>query len=258
MHLLIYGPGRLGGAIARAAAGRRLDDGGRRPARPGRDPASRRPAADVVVEASAGPAVVDNLRHALAAGNRRFVLAASAWDGDVAAGPGAAARARGRRRRRAQPRARGGAVPPARRARRGDVRPGRVRAVGGRVAPARQGRPPVGHGPGDRPPDHGRRPALGRAGRHRRPAPGPRGRRDPGRLGARDPPPDLGRARARAWSCGSPPATARPTPTARSPPPAGSSARTAGRASTRSTPSWTSCWAPPPVRATAMASAWPL
>jgi 4-hydroxy-tetrahydrodipicolinate reductase len=83
MHLLIYGPGRLGGAIARAATldgwsptllGRPAPDGTR-------PPASR---ADVVVEASAGPAVTDNLREALAAGNRRFVLAASAWDGDVA------------------------------------------------------------------------------------------------------------------------------------------------------------------------------
>ena len=82
MHLLIYGPGRLGGAIARAAAedgwvptlvGRPAPDGTRGPA----------PRADVVVEASAGPAVADNLLAALAAGNRRFVLAASAWDGDV-------------------------------------------------------------------------------------------------------------------------------------------------------------------------------
>jgi 4-hydroxy-tetrahydrodipicolinate reductase len=84
MHLLIYGPGRLGGAIARAAA----DDGWSpvlvgRPAPDGsRAPAER---ADVVIEASAGPAVLANLDHALAAGNRRFVLAASAWDGDTGA-----------------------------------------------------------------------------------------------------------------------------------------------------------------------------
>jgi 4-hydroxy-tetrahydrodipicolinate reductase len=83
MQLLIYGPGRLGGAIARAAG----DDGWATvlvgaPA-PGmtRAPAPR---ADVVIEVSAGPAVVDNLGHALAAGNRRFVLAASGWDADVA------------------------------------------------------------------------------------------------------------------------------------------------------------------------------
>jgi hypothetical protein len=82
MHLLIYGPGRLGGAIARAAA-----DAGWMPTlvgRPGttgaREPA---PLAGVVVEASAGPAVAWNLAHALAAGNRRFVLAASAWDADL-------------------------------------------------------------------------------------------------------------------------------------------------------------------------------
>lgn len=82
MHLLIYGPGRLGGAIALAAADAgwlptmvdRPDvDGGRAAA----------PLADVVVEASAGPAVAANVAHALAAGNRRFVLAASAWDGDL-------------------------------------------------------------------------------------------------------------------------------------------------------------------------------
>jgi len=83
MQLLIYGPGRLGAAIARAAA-----DDGWVPSLVGRPaPGSIRPAAlhaDVVIEASSGPAVADNLAHALAAGNRRFVLAASAWDADVA------------------------------------------------------------------------------------------------------------------------------------------------------------------------------
>jgi 4-hydroxy-tetrahydrodipicolinate reductase len=83
LQLLIYGPGRLGGAIARAAA----DDGstavlvGAPAPGAGRAPAPR---ADVVIEVSAGPAVVGNLGHALAAGNRRFVLAASAWEADVA------------------------------------------------------------------------------------------------------------------------------------------------------------------------------
>ena len=61
MHLLIYGPGRLGGAIAGAA----LDEGWTatligRPA-PG-SPARHRPRADVVVEASAGAAVADEPR----------------------------------------------------------------------------------------------------------------------------------------------------------------------------------------------------
>jgi 4-hydroxy-tetrahydrodipicolinate reductase len=83
MQLLIFGPGRLGGAIALAATdagwtaslvGRPAPDGERAAA----------PRVDVVVEASAGPAVAGNLAHALAAGNRRFVLAASAWDADVA------------------------------------------------------------------------------------------------------------------------------------------------------------------------------
>ncbi len=83
MELLIYGPGRLGGAIAGAAG----DDGwtailvGRLAPGATRAPAPR---ADVVVEASVGTAVVDNLGHALAAGNRRLVLAASAWDADIA------------------------------------------------------------------------------------------------------------------------------------------------------------------------------
>ena len=82
MHLLIYGPGRLGGAIALATTDARWTP--TLVGRPGtsgrREPA---PLADVVVEASAGPAVADNLAHALAAGNRRFVLAASAWDADL-------------------------------------------------------------------------------------------------------------------------------------------------------------------------------
>ncbi len=82
MHLLIYGPGRLGGAIAIAAA-----DAGWTPTLVGRPAADRArsgaPLADVVVEASAGAAVAGNLVDALAAGNRRFVLAASAWDADL-------------------------------------------------------------------------------------------------------------------------------------------------------------------------------
>ncbi len=82
MHLLIYGPGRLGGAIALAAA-----DAGWTPALVGRPSAAGTPApaalADVVVDASAGPSVIANLAHALKAGNRRFILAASAWDADL-------------------------------------------------------------------------------------------------------------------------------------------------------------------------------
>ncbi len=83
MHILIYGPGRLGGAIARAAA-----DTGWTPeviGRPGQTGArSLAPAADVVVEASTGPSVAANLEHAVEAGNRSFVLATSAWDADLA------------------------------------------------------------------------------------------------------------------------------------------------------------------------------
>jgi 4-hydroxy-tetrahydrodipicolinate reductase len=83
MHILIYGPGRLGGAIAHAA-----NDVGWTSNLIGRhDPGSGRataPRADVVVEASTGEAVAFNLAHALEAGNRRFILAASAWDGETA------------------------------------------------------------------------------------------------------------------------------------------------------------------------------
>jgi 4-hydroxy-tetrahydrodipicolinate reductase len=82
MHLLIYGPGRLGGAIALAATA-----AGWTPLVVGRPDATgsraAAPAADVVVDASAGSAVAANLVHALAAGNRRFVLASSAWDADL-------------------------------------------------------------------------------------------------------------------------------------------------------------------------------
>jgi 4-hydroxy-tetrahydrodipicolinate reductase len=82
MHLLLYGPGRLGGAIATAAidAGWTCDVLGR-PAVDGlRTPA---PLADVVAEASLGSAVAANLEHALAAGNRAFILAATGWDADL-------------------------------------------------------------------------------------------------------------------------------------------------------------------------------
>jgi 4-hydroxy-tetrahydrodipicolinate reductase len=83
MQLLIYGPGRLGGAIAAAA----LTAGLPTPAHVGRPSAAgtRAPAplADVVIDTSRGDAVAENLAHALAAGNRRVVIGASAWDGDL-------------------------------------------------------------------------------------------------------------------------------------------------------------------------------
>ena len=82
MQLLIYGPGRLGRAIAAAAvdAGLPVPDLAGRP-----DSAGHRPAvlADVVVDASSGTAVAANVAHALAAGNRAFVLATSGWDADA-------------------------------------------------------------------------------------------------------------------------------------------------------------------------------
>lgn len=82
MQLIIYGPGRLGGAIAGAAVGvgwpapgliGRTDGGTR-------DDLAR---ADVVIDASAGPAVAGNVAEAVAAGCRAFVLATTGWDADL-------------------------------------------------------------------------------------------------------------------------------------------------------------------------------
>jgi len=83
MHLLLYGPGRLGGAIVTAAtdAGWACDAIGR----PAADGSRRAPApvADIVVDASVSTAVAHNVEHALAAGNRSFILAATGWDADL-------------------------------------------------------------------------------------------------------------------------------------------------------------------------------
>lgn len=81
MHLLLYGPGRLGGAIAAAAnaQGWTVTTMGR-PAADGARPAA--PEADVVVDASLGGAVAANVAHALAGGNQSFILAATGWDAD--------------------------------------------------------------------------------------------------------------------------------------------------------------------------------
>ncbi len=81
MHLLLYGPGRLGGAIAGAAIaqGWAVTPVGR-PAADGTRPVA--PRADVVVDASLGSAVAGNVAHALAGGNRAFILAATGWDAD--------------------------------------------------------------------------------------------------------------------------------------------------------------------------------
>jgi len=84
MHLLIYGPGRLGSAIAAAASGA----GWASPALVGRAIEGRRtdaPRADVVIDASSGAAVLDNLEHALSGGSRAFVLAATGWERDLPA-----------------------------------------------------------------------------------------------------------------------------------------------------------------------------
>ena len=162
MQLLIYGPGRLGGAIAAAA----VSAGWPTPGLVGRpDPTGRRaeaPRVDVVVDASAGASIAGNVAHALDGGNRAFVLAATGWEPQLpvvrslllehgASAVVAPNLSLGR-----------GAVRPARGDGRGLVRAGRrLRAVDRRVAPERQGRPTVGHGPGAGAPDRRRRPALG-------------------------------------------------------------------------------------------------
>ncbi len=83
MQLLIYGRGRLGGAIAGAAVAARWPEPltlGRPVAHADRPPAAL---VDAVIDASTGAAVIANLRHALDAGNRAFVVAATGWDDDA-------------------------------------------------------------------------------------------------------------------------------------------------------------------------------
>ena len=84
MHLLVYGPGRLGATVIEAAttAGWPRPDVVRRAVDGTRDPA---PLVDVVLDASRGDAVLDNVAHALDTGNRSFILAATGWDADVSA-----------------------------------------------------------------------------------------------------------------------------------------------------------------------------
>ena len=82
MQLLIFGPGRLGGAIAGAATAA----GWPAPILVGRSGAGRPerlPSADVAIDASDGSAVAGNVARALAAGHRSFVLAATGWDADI-------------------------------------------------------------------------------------------------------------------------------------------------------------------------------
>ena len=83
MHTLIFGPGRLGRAIATdlEAAGWSTALVGR-PAGGTHAPADLGPV-DVAVDASRGPEVVGNLEAVLAAGTRRFILACTGWDDDL-------------------------------------------------------------------------------------------------------------------------------------------------------------------------------
>jgi 4-hydroxy-tetrahydrodipicolinate reductase len=84
MQLLIFGTGPLGRAVERAARDRGWPDPvvAGRPPSGAHDPVSL-PIADVVVDASGGAAVAANVAAALEAGNRLFVLAATAWEADL-------------------------------------------------------------------------------------------------------------------------------------------------------------------------------
>lgn len=85
MDTIILGDGAMGRAIA-AALGGRGEPAARlfgRPARGRHDPADLG-RADVVFEASRGAAVAPNVAAALAAGNRRFVIATTGWETDRA------------------------------------------------------------------------------------------------------------------------------------------------------------------------------
>ena len=82
MTTIILGDGPLGQAIAMAAGerGEPVDPLGRPPGR--RHDAAAFAGADLLVEASRGSAVADNVAAALEGGVRRFVIATTAWDGD--------------------------------------------------------------------------------------------------------------------------------------------------------------------------------
>ena len=85
MDAIILGDGSMGRAIA-AALGGRGEPAARlfgRPARGRHDPADLG-RADVVFEVSRGAAVAPNVASALAAGNRRFVIATTGWETDRA------------------------------------------------------------------------------------------------------------------------------------------------------------------------------
>ena len=244
MHLLVYGPGRLGSAIAGAA----IAAGWPAPTLVGRAVHGRRNdalPADVVVDASHGDGVVANLEHALAGGNRAFVLAATGWDADVARvrerllGAGAAAGS-SRPTSRWVPRCSCAWPRPPRAGMPRRARSSR-RSSSGTAAARRTGRP----APHAR--SHAGSPPRTRAGPGRtrppatRPTTAPRARgvRRPGRCGARHAPGHVRRARESRSSSASRPATAPRTPTGPLPPRAGSSRRPGRPACTRSTPSST-------------------
>jgi 4-hydroxy-tetrahydrodipicolinate reductase len=81
MDTLIFGDGHLGRAIASEliARGEPAPTIRGRPDQAGHDPAGL-PAADMVIEASRGEAVLGNVAAAMVAGCRRFVIATTAWE----------------------------------------------------------------------------------------------------------------------------------------------------------------------------------
>jgi 4-hydroxy-tetrahydrodipicolinate reductase len=83
MDLLIFGDGPLGRAIAGSAVQRGWPEPTvlGRPAG-GHRPPDAIPCVDVVIEASRSGAVASNLTAALAAGNRRFIIATTGWETD--------------------------------------------------------------------------------------------------------------------------------------------------------------------------------
>lgn len=85
LQLLVLGNGRLGSAIGAAArdAGWPAPTIFGRPGPGGHDPGALA-GAEVVVDASTGSAVAGHVADGVAAGQRRFLLAATGWEEDVA------------------------------------------------------------------------------------------------------------------------------------------------------------------------------
>ena len=151
MNIAIFGDGRLGNEIGDLLGART----GIRPTILGRPANGRHPVAtlagvDLVFEASAGSSVQANVESALSAGVRRLVIATTAWSSARSAVDRALQRSDAAAVVAPNFSVGGDPVLPAGRRSRRPVWPARrVRSVCRRMAPRRQGRPAVGHGPGD-------------------------------------------------------------------------------------------------------------